>query len=207
MTNMQFSESERRRRRVQFVMLALLFMAPVIAAWVAWQYVGEHGIASTTNAGNLVVPARPLETRGLVDVQRQQLGKEKLKGRWSYIVFAPNGCDDRCQRQIHDTRQIRTSVNKDMHRVQRILVLGETPSAERLVAMNEQHPDMMITIAEQQDGEGFAQQFSRAGFSSNGEMFFLVDPLGNLMMVYEKQVPASGVLKDLRKLLKVSQIG
>jgi len=188
-------------------MLALLFMAPVIAAWVAWKYVGDHGIGSTTNAGNLVVPARPIETLGLLDTQHRQFGNDVLKGRWSYIVFAPNGCNELCQRQLHDTRQIRTSVNKDMHRVQRVLVLNEKLAAERLVVMGEQHPDMLIAITEQQNGQAFAHQFLRAGYSPNGEVIFLVDPLGNLMMAYEKQVPAGGVLKDLRKLLKVSQVG
>ncbi len=188
-------------------MLALLFMAPVIAAWVAWKYVGEHGIGSTTNAGDLVVPARPLQTAGLVDVQRKPVASDVLEGRWSYIVFAPEGCGDRCRHQLHDTRQIRVSVNKDMHRVQRILVLGESLTEEGLRAMQEEHPDVLVTVVGSQDDQSFAQQFSRAGFTPDGSRLFLADPLGNLMMVYTTQIPASGVLKDLRKLLKVSQVG
>ena len=45
------------------------------------------------------------------------------------------------------------------------------------------------------------------GVSPGGEHYFLVDPLGNLMMHYDLSVPARGLMKDLQKLLKVSQIG
>ena len=35
----------------------------------------------------------------------------------------------------------------------------------------------------------------------------VVDPLGNLMMYYHLDVPTKGMIKDLQKLLKTSQIG
>ena len=59
-------------------------------------------------------------------------------------------------------------------------------------------PDMAQALLQPFRGDGFAPQ---------GEQFFLVDPLGNLMMYYDPGVQASGVMKDLQKLLKISQIG
>jgi hypothetical protein len=35
----------------------------------------------------------------------------------------------------------------------------------------------------------------------------MIDPLGNLMMYYEPTDEPNGILRDLRKLLKWSQIG
>ena len=49
--------------------------------------------------------------------------------------------------------------------------------------------------------------FRGDGFGTEGMQYFLVDPLGNLMMYYDVDVPAKGMIKDLQKLLKVSQIG
>ena len=39
-----------------------------------------------------------------------------------------DGCDERCQQQLYLTRQIRLGMNKDVRRIQRLLVL-EAPSA------------------------------------------------------------------------------
>ena len=36
---------------------------------------------------------------------------------------------------------------------------------------------------------------------------YLVDPLGNLMMSYERDAPVKGLLDDLKKLLNLSHIG
>ena len=55
--------------------------------------------------------------------------------------------------------------------------------------------------------EPFRQAFTGPGFAAAGAQFFLVDPLGNLMMFYDMEVAAKGVMRDLQKLLKVSQIG
>jgi hypothetical protein len=36
---------------------------------------------------------------------------------------------------------------------------------------------------------------------------YVVDPLGNFMMSYAANAEARGMLKDLKRLLKISQIG
>jgi cytochrome oxidase Cu insertion factor (SCO1/SenC/PrrC family) len=39
------------------------------------------------------------------------------------------------------------------------------------------------------------------------ERVYIIDPLGNLMMYYPPDADPSGMLKDLKKLLKYSKIG
>jgi cytochrome oxidase Cu insertion factor (SCO1/SenC/PrrC family) len=39
------------------------------------------------------------------------------------------------------------------------------------------------------------------------ERVYIIDPLGNLMMYYPPGAEPGGMLKDLQKLLKYSQIG
>ncbi|MDH5712295.1 MAG: hypothetical protein OEZ15_11640, partial [Gammaproteobacteria bacterium] len=41
----------------------------------------------------------------------------------------------------------------------------------------------------------------------DGNLIFMLDPLGNLMMRYKKDVRLIGIIKDMEHLLKVSQIG
>jgi cytochrome oxidase Cu insertion factor (SCO1/SenC/PrrC family) len=186
---------------MQLILIAMLFAAPVVTAWVAWTFATSEGVGSTTNAGTLVRPARPLTPVSLVDAEGGALPERLLSGRWSYVLFAEAGCDAACLERLYLTRQVRLGVSKDMSRVQRVLVLPQAPAElERLRA---DHPDLLIAIATGQNWAELKRQFELASDST----FYLVDPLGNLMMRYPAQVPAKGILKDLRKLLKASQVG
>ena len=183
--------------RRQLMLLIGLFLLPPIAAWLAWQYLGEHGVSATTNAGTLISPARPLQLDGLPAAQQ-------LRGRWLYVVFAHQGCDERCQEQLYLTRQVRIAVNKDTPRVKRLLLLDAAPDAALQEKLNQEHPDLLVAA---NIDEALRASFRGEAFGSSGEQFFLVDPLGNLMMFYPAQTNPKGILRDLQKLLKISQVG
>lgn len=196
--------SIQRRSRMQLILIALLFAAPVVTAWVTWKFAVSGGVNATTNAGQLISPARPLQATGLLGADEQPLGDRLLNGRWSYVLLSGGGCDAQCADALYLTRQVRTSVNKDMQRVQRLLVLRQLPAD--LDAMRAMHPDLKVAVVDTQAWQAFAGQFGSDAAAEHG-VFFMVDPLGNLMMRYDGQVEPKGVLKDLRKLLKVSQVG
>lgn len=196
-----------RQGRKQLLLLAALFLAPVVVSWVTWLYLSNGGNASVTNAGELVQPARPLVPVVLEDDQARPWSIADVRGRWIYVMFAARACAEECDRQLYYTRQIRTGVSKDMSRVRRVLVLGYQPRDAWLERVRRDHPDLTLVIAQGDDWDTFASQFAvQAGEPAEG-VFFMVDPLGNLMMRYDASVSAKGIAKDLRKLLKVSQVG
>jgi len=195
-----------RRSRIQLVLLIALFLIPPVSAWVAWKYLGEQGVESTSNAGSLISPARPLQIAGLRQSDGTPLDGAVLRGRWTYVLFAPADCGVRCEEQLYLTRQTRIAMNKDIPRVQRLLVFAGMPSAGVRQMLENKHSDLTWTV---QDSSAAAllRDFQGVGFAPKGEQFFLIDPLGNLMMFYDLEVPAKGLMRDLQKLLKISQIG
>ena len=199
-------ENRTRRSRSQLVLIWVLFLLPPISAWVAWKYFGEQGVGATTNAGTLVSPARPLQLAGLREADGTALTEEELRGRWTYVLFAPGDCDERCQKQLYLTRQVRIAMSKDIPRVQRLLVLARQPTPELAQLLAEEQPDLRWVVRGEQ-ADILLQQFHGEGFDPRGEQYFLVDPLINLMMFYDLEVPTKGMMKDLQKLLKISQIG
>ena len=194
------------RSRTQLVLIWVLFLLPPVSAWVAWKYLGEQGVGATTNAGTLVAPARPLQLVGLGKPDGTALGEGDLRGRWTYVLFAPGECDERCEQQLYLTRQIRIAMSKDIQRVQRLLVFAQPPTAALERRLAEDQPDLLWVVRDEQAGS-LLQQFRGEGFGPMGEQYFLVDPLGNLMMYYDLGVSAKGMMRDLQKLLKISQIG
>ena len=179
----------------QLLALFAIFLLPPVSAYIAWRYVGEHGVTATTNNGQFISPARSLQ----YDVLGEKA--EPLKGRWTYVVLAPQGCEKQCQDQLYLTRQLRIAVNKDFERVRRVVF---EPSGTLSDDLKAEHQDLLTLGALP---EPFQAAFQGDKFNHAGEQIFLIDPLGNLMMYYDSSVNFRGMLKDLQKLLKISQVG
>lgn len=194
-----------RRSRLQLILLAALFIAPVASAWLAWKYAVSEGVSGTTNAGELIQPARPLAAAPGLDPAGERLSPQLLTGRWSYVLLAGESCGEACMERLYVSRQLRTSVNKDMSRVQRVLVLTRVPAD--LAGLRESHPDLQVAVLDPAAWRGFSAQFTAGEQAAPDGTLYLVDPLGNLMMRYLPDVSFKGMFKDLRKLLKASQVG
>lgn len=196
--------STQGRSRLQLILLALLFASPVIGAWFAWTLAITDGVDSTTNAGELIQPARPLQGTSWLSADGEALPTNLLSQRWNYVLLGGDGCDAQCVERLHLTRQLRISVNKDMSRIQRVLLVKQLPAEWTL--LQAEHPDLIVAVLGESDWQTFVAQFV-VGKQAPAGAFYLVDPLGNLMMRYQPGVTFKGMLKDLQKVLKASRVG
>lgn len=196
-----------KRSRIKFLLLALLFFGPVaVALWGyyfsdGWRPVGQ------TEHGELIHPARPLPAFALPTASGSDLGLEQLKGMWTLLYIDGWDCDTGCADTLYNTRQIRHALGKDMDRVQRVfLVNGECCELRDL---GDEHPDLRIAWLEGEDRKALAGLLpaTAGGDTLNSGRIYLVDPLGNLMMSYGPRAEAKGILKDMKRLLKLSHIG
>lgn len=195
--------------RQAFVLLALLFMTPAFVAWVMHNS-SEQGWRpdGTTNRGTLIHPARPLTLPADIMVGEQP-ATEYLQGLWTLVYIGDGDCDAVCIENIYKMRQIRTAQNENMRRIQRVyLVRDEALSPELQALLEKEYKDMAVQlISAEQFGQ--IEPFFRVDEGSllDTERVYIVDPLGNLMMRYPPDADPSGMLKDLKKLLKYSKIG
>lgn len=211
MTDAQpFSAETRRRRRLVLLAIVAVFLLPILAArWYYASIAERGGPAVTTNHGVLVDPARPLPTVFLTPLAETELPDTVLANKWTLLMVGDNGCDKTCWENLYKTRQIRTALNQEMSRVQRLLILtGEVP-LELPQELRAQHPALMITQARASDFGKLLSQLRIAGEPGplKADRIYLVDPLGNLLMWYPPGQSGTDMLHDLQKLLKISQIG
>ena len=142
----------------------------------------------------------------LQDTQGESLNVKTFSGRWTFVVYANGGCDADCKRQLFITRQTRIAVNKDTKRVKRLLILDQAPDAALTEMLAEEQRDLTVAVSSSASTV-LLEKFKGDQFGISGKQYFLVDPIGNLMMFYDLEVIPHDLLKDLQKLLKVSQIG
>lgn len=185
--------------RLKLLLIAALFFAPVVAAFTVFFYFPEW-IPGRVNYGTLVSPARAAPPLGLVDLEGAP-APTALQGKWSLVYLGGTACEDRCRAQLILTRQVRAALNQNRPRVQRVYVAptrAALASARALLAP--EHPDLVFVA---QTGTAATDFFQPA----EPQAIYLLDPLGNWLMVYTGPIEPKGLHRDLKKLLRVSQVG
>jgi hypothetical protein len=191
--------------RRQFWIAVAMFFGPLAAAFFLYYGLDGWRPAGSTAHGELIDPARPLPELALADPSGAPVPADLLRGKWSLVYLGAGSCDARCRQALTDTRQVRLALGDDQPRVQRVfLYAGDC--CDRAYFESE-HPGLVI--ADLGAGSSLLAEFpSYDGVAPlEAGRTYIVDPLGNLMMSYPADVPAKGMLEDMKKLLKLSHIG
>lgn len=191
-TDSTTASKARWRGRLVLVLLAALFILPIVVATAWYYHVERHGVVEPTGAaGELILP--PVA-----------VGDGIPRGKWTVLQVTGERCDGPCRQRLHDTRQVRTALHKDSTRVHRLLLHAGAVSADFRSFIAVEHPDLEVATVET-DNPLF-EHIGAPGEHAAGALW-IVDPLGNLMMHYPDQAPARGLLDDLKRLLRLSGVG
>ena len=199
-------KGERGRVRWQPVVLVILFLGPLIAAWLLYSGPSGWRPGGSTNHGVLIDPPVlvPDLEMTLADVTVAVSDSPSLRDIWTMMYIDGGGCDARCMEALYRSRQVRLSLGRRAARVQRVYVaLGDVPDPEWISA---EHEDLLIVDATLDSHRDLIDSF-RGDVRPEGDDIYLIDPLGNLMMRFPLEGDAKGMLEDLKRLLRLSRIG
>lgn len=198
----QETKQQRKGRRM-LVFLVALFALPVLVVLTMYRIDYRPGGASH---GELIVPPKALQLAPMQDLHGKPFGAAQWKSKWSMVYVSAAGCAAECRERVHLLRQIHVSMNKEIDRVQRILIVPAVADPAELAALQTQYPDLVILAGEQ--AAALAQQFDLSGQAAGtAGRAYLVDPLGNLMMSYPAGYDPKGLREDMTRLLKYSWVG
>lgn len=189
---------QKRHGRGMLLLLLAMFALPLLIVVAMYQFQWRPGGASN---GQLISPPLALQLVEMQTLNGNRFGAAQWKSKWSMVYVSQQGCDAACETQVHDLRQVHVSLNKEIGRVQRILLITSDGKDERLAEIQKQYPDLVILAGP--DVAKLAGQFGSDGHAGT----YLVDPLGNLMMRYPPGYEAKGLRKDLMRLLTYSWVG
>jgi len=189
-------DAAKRRGRRQFLMVASLFIVPVVTAIVLYRSVDWRPVVNAQ--GTLIDPPRTLVIAGLALADGSNAPSDAFEGRWSVIRPVTGDCGARERALVEELGRVRLALDKDADRVRRIVVhdggcaAAELDSGESDLQVYSATVDFFAQVPPSVDGA--------AGI-------YIVDPHGNLMMSYPASGSARGLLKDLERLLRLSSIG
>ena len=182
-----------------------MFLLPVVMIGAAY-FVFFTGIGvpqSTTNKGILVRPAQLFSALQIEESPLSAVSTESLLGQWVIIVPETGGCDQRCKDSLYTSRQIRTALGKESHRLSRLyLTFGDGISRRLQDMITNQHPDLAVASVREMDWQKLLEDGGQDVQSGYG--YYLVDPRGYVMMSYTDEHSGGDTLSDLRFLMKYS---
>lgn len=195
--------------RKQLLLLMAFFASPIIIAIIAFNTVMEDGVAQTKNKGDFVTPARPLVDVKLKDNENSDFMFSDMKKTWIMIYIGNSSCDKVCQVSLYNMRQSRLAQKGEHTRIKRLYISTSGKANKSLTNVLKEHPGLKFVSGDVAAIKDVLKQFALKNKPSAGkaQRLYLVDPLGNLMMSYEKEFDPLGIVKDLEILLKVSRIG
>jgi cytochrome oxidase Cu insertion factor (SCO1/SenC/PrrC family) len=184
-----------RSGRRTFVILVLISILPVtLASFLAatgWRPQGK-----SLQHGELFSPPRPLADIELRDPAGKSRTLGELRKKWLLLYVGSMPCQDDCRRSLHALQQIRLAQGRDMQRVERVFLVKQGPTPE-LPAIAAEFPGLTVLTGER-------PALNRLAVDS--ERFYIVDPLGNLVLGYGPDADPTGIHKDLARLLRLSQV-
>ena len=194
------------RKRWQLILLALLFAAPLVTA-LSLYYGGWRPAPKAR--GDLIVPAHPVADAELRALDGKAMRFSELKGKWSLVYFGPADCREECQHALHLMRQTHIAQHKNVVRVQRVFVLLDERGLGRLPATLKAYQPVTVLRGDRAVIDRLVAQFAVGGRPrpAGERHFYIVDPLGNLVLHYGPELPPGSINKDLYRLLRVSRIG
>jgi len=205
----QVQQPGNTRSRVSLVVLAAIFIAPIVLAFITYKY-RDLVPSETRNFGELVKPAKPLPEFKLKTLSGAAFTLEDIGRKWSYLYIVKNQCDEACKLNLIKMRNARLGQGAEARRVGYYLIFTDKPEQQtELDELTKLHEKITILYAGDSGSKALLDAFKDTGDSNveNARRVYMIDPIGNYMMYYNDGFEAIGIMEDLKFLLKSSQIG
>lgn len=180
--------------RAKLLLVFAVFAAPIAASMLAYRY--AH-VAPTANHGELLLPPAQAPERAMEGADGKPFSFAGLRGRWVLVAADAGACAEPCLAKLVAMRQVRLALGVNASRVTRVFLAddGRVPDGAAFAAF-----------------PGMERAVLPAGAPAPGPAWdrghvYLVDPHGNVMMRWRTADDPKGMLRDLERLLKASQIG
>jgi len=175
--------------RTSLLIIAALFLLPLLLAWFMYSGAIEYQPSSTRNFGQLVEPPLPMA--------------------WDDTVLIPtviepesgDPCLEPCFTEVSALRQIHRASGRHQDRIRIALLMQDLNPSELESSLRNTYSKFYLI--NDPSGKLDARLEQAAGGEGSA---YLIDPLGNIMMFYASGADPNHLKKDLNRLLTWSKL-
>ena len=202
--NKSGEEIKKRNHKMLWIMV-VVFGLPYVVAFYFYFNKSDYDF-STTNYGTIVSPARALPDFTHTKLDNSEFKISSLKGKWVLLSIGKSSCQKDCVDNLYKIRQIKKAVGQNHKRITKLFMLQDKQHLESFKRLLKEYPGMDVIVPSGNEYNNYLSNFQYDGIELEDSMF-VIDPMGNYMMVYPKGADASKILKDVERLLRVSKVG
>ena len=192
------------KNKLIVIIMTLIFIAPLVVVMLMYRYDWHP---ASYSYGELIKPIIKINVpdyfENAKNYSKENIVTGLMRDKWS-LVYLTNECKSVCENRLYELRQIHVSFDKDIPRVQRILITSD----KNINKIQEKYPDLIILNSPLEEVAKLTLQFDTPKYKAiNSENVYVVDPMSNLMMVYSNRIKPQEIRKDIIRLLKYSWAG
>ena len=186
--------------RFQLIMILVVFVAPIAGAFL-------YKPKSFSNYGDIYSPVRLVKNLTMHG-EGGQVDLDSFRRQWVMLVTAKGECGEACENNILKIRQLRSMQNNDMVRI-RTVFMHSGIDQEISSDLDAKYQPMESYHIEPSEFNEWTQilKIENAPVNAQKDRIYIIDPAGNLMMSYPASAEPALINKDIKRLLKTSQIG
>lgn len=182
-----------KKTRRMFLLLGTISLAPIVGSLLLFYFWKPQNF---TNYGELV-SAVPLEGTTIAERDGRAFRFDDMRGKWIFLTVDEGACDDYCQSKLYVMRQVRLTQGIDQDRIKRVWLVADGVPPQP--AIEAEYVGTRIVLAA---GKEFVARLPATDVPR--DHIYLIDPFGNLMMRFPREVDPQLMKKDVTKLMKLS---
>jgi cytochrome oxidase Cu insertion factor (SCO1/SenC/PrrC family) len=182
--------------RLALVGIALMFFVPIFLSWYLVFFSDYKDGIKTVNYGELISPIINLS-----DLDMKSFSDDKLYSHdktWILAFLIQEECNELCQENFYQIRQIRLAIGKDQDKLERLVLAKATLDWGNY---KNEYPGQKYIDSSMINFDGIISAF-KSNPELKGDSIYLIDPYGNLMMQYKNGTDPTGIIKDIERLIR-----
>ncbi len=196
-----------KRSAWPIIAVAALCLGPFVAALLL--YAGRDSFGGFDQLPNpdreliadpAVVPLEPLE---LADGSRTE--PDWARSRWSLIYASSGPCDADCAAAADRLDRVWLALGGERDRVRKFVLVPEDPDGGSIADGAIMPDGFEVGLIDTAGGDALVDALGRERLDQG--RYFVVDPLGNIILSYPDTADQQRLLEDLERLLEVSRVG
>lgn len=194
--------------RVSLLIIASLFLLPLILAWLMYSGTIDYQPATTRNLGQLVTPPRAVKLSALSALPATGPSLEDLDEHWVVLHVVAADCGKDCLDAVAGLRQVHRAAGRNQSRVRLLLLLPPVHGQEFEEQLLAIYPSFTLAADPDDNLEPVLDEIAKKAEppSPTAGGTYLIDPIGNIMMHYSAGSDPNHLKKDLKRLLTWSKL-
>ena len=184
---------DRKNTRRMLLLLGAVSLAPFVGSLLLYYFWKPQ---TFTNYGELIA-VTPLAGVTIPTRDGKPFRMDELSGNWVFLATDSGNCDDYCQSKLYAMRQIRLTQGKDQERIERVWLIADGVRPPPGIEVEYQGTRIVMLAA-----DDFLARLPAP--DSPREHIYVIDPFGNMMMRFPRDVDPQRMKKDVSKLMKIS---